>query len=56
MTVEDFESGIVQRYLEGPYCLSTYKGCETLSGLVELAWKSEEFVWDEFVDRLARVL
>jgi hypothetical protein len=56
MSVEDFESGIVQRYLEGPYCPSAYKGCGTLSGLVELAWKSDEFAWDEFVDRLAGVL
>jgi hypothetical protein len=56
MTVEDFDNGVVRRYLGGPYCPPTHKGCETLSGLAELAWKSEEFAWDEFVDRLARVL
>ena len=50
------DNGIVQRYLEGPYCPPIYKGCHTLSGLAELAWKSEEFVWDEFADGLARVL
>jgi hypothetical protein len=56
MTVEDFDSGVVQRYLEGPYCPSIYKGCETLRGLVELAWRPEEFARDEFIDRLARAL
>lgn len=56
MAIEDFDSGIVQRYLQGSYCPSIYKTCEKLSGLAELAWKSEEFAWDEFVDRLAKVL
>jgi hypothetical protein len=56
MTVNDFESGVVQRYLEGPYCLPIYKSCGTLRGLAELAWPSDEFDWDEFVDRLATVL
>ena len=56
MTVGDFDSGIVQRYLEGPYCPAIYKNCGTLSGLAELAWKPDEFIKDEFVDRLARVL
>jgi hypothetical protein len=56
MTFEDFDHGIVQRYLEGRYCPPVYKGCGTLSGLAELAWKSEEFAWDEFSDRLAKVL
>lgn len=56
MTVDDFDNGVVQRYLEGPYCPSIYKNCEKLSGLAELAWLPGEFVWDEFVDRLARAL
>lgn len=56
MTVEDFDNGIIQRYLEGPYCPPVYKGCKTLSALADLAWKSDEFAWDEFVDHLAKVL
>jgi hypothetical protein len=56
MTVSDFESGVVQRYLEGHYCPPDYKPCRTLRELAELVWKSDEFDWDEFVDRLATVL
>jgi hypothetical protein len=56
MTVSDFESGIVQRYLESPYCPPTYRPCKTLRELIELAWQSDELDWDEFVDRLATVL
>jgi hypothetical protein len=56
MTVGDFESGVVQRYLESSFCPSAYKQCTTLRGLAELAWQSGDFDWDEFVDRLATVL
>jgi hypothetical protein len=55
MTVGDFESGVVQRYLEGPYCPPAYKPCGTLRELAEPGWKSAEFGWNDFVDRLATV-
>jgi hypothetical protein len=56
MTVEEFDRGIVQRYLEGPHCPPAWKACQTLAGLAELAWPTDEFDWDEFTDRLAQVL
>jgi hypothetical protein len=56
MTVEEFDKGIVQRYLDSRYCPATYQGCRALAELADRAWAPEEFSWDEFVDRLARVL
>jgi len=56
MTVEEFDKGIVQRYLEGPHCPPDRKACETLAALAELAWAADEFDWGEFADRLAKVL
>jgi len=56
MTVEEFDRGIVQRYLEGPYCTPAWEACKTLAGLADQAWPADEFDWDEFTDRLAKVL
>ena len=56
MTVEEFDKGIVQRYLEGPHCPPAWKACQTLAGLAGQAWPADEFDGDEFTDRLAKVL
>lgn len=56
MTVEEFDRGIVQRYLEGPHCPPAWKACKTLARLAEQAWPAGEFDRDEFTDRLAKVL
>lgn len=56
MTVEEFDKGIVQRYLEGPHCPPAWEACQTLAGLADQAWPTDEFDWDEFTDRLAKVL
>jgi hypothetical protein len=56
MTVEEFDKGIVQRYLEGHHCPPAWKACQTLAGLAEQAWPTDEFDWDGFTDRLAKVL
>jgi hypothetical protein len=56
MTVEEFDKGIVQRYLEGPHCPPAWKTCGTLAGLAGQAWPADEFDGDAFTDRLAKVL
>jgi hypothetical protein len=56
MTVDEFDKGIVQRYLEGPHCPPAWKACKTLAGLADQAWPADEFDRDEFTDRLAKVL
>lgn len=56
MSVEEFDKGIVQRYLEGRHCPSAWKAAGSLAGLAGLAWAAEDFSWDGFADRLARVL
>ena len=56
MTVEEFDKGIVQRYLEGPHCPPAWKTCQTLAGLAGQAWPADDFDPGEFTDRLAKVL
>ena len=56
MTVEEFDKGIVQRYLEGRHCPPAWKTCQTLAGLAGQAWPADDFDPGEFTDRLARVL
>jgi len=51
MTVEEFDKGVVQRYLEGPHCPSAWKACKTLAGLAGQAWPVDEFDRDEFTGR-----
>jgi hypothetical protein len=56
MSVEEFDKGIVQRYLEGPHCPPAWKACQTLAGLAGQAWPADDFDPGEFTDRLAKVL
>jgi hypothetical protein len=56
MSVEEFDKGIVQRYLEGPHCPPAWKTCQTLAGLAGQAWPADDFDLGEFTDRLAKVL
>jgi hypothetical protein len=56
MTVEEFDKGIIQRYLEGLHCPPAWKAAGNLAGLAELAWPTGDFSSDGFADRLADVL
>ena len=53
MTVEEFDKGIVQRYLEGPHRPPARKACQMLAGLADPAWGNES---TGELNRLAKVL
>jgi len=55
-SLADFDTGVVQRYLEGPMSAPGFESAQSLRDMVALAWKSDDFAWDEFVDRLEKVL
>jgi hypothetical protein len=56
MAVSDFDSGVVQRYLDSTLRSPGLESAGSLRDMAEQVWTSDEFNWDEFEDRLARVL
>lgn len=55
-TFADFDTGVVQRYLDGKYCASVFKSAHSLRDMAEIAWDASQFDWDSFVDRLGAAL
>jgi hypothetical protein len=56
MTVEDFDTGVVQRYLESANCPPEVKAFRDLASLAQYVWDGAEFDWDAFVAKLEKAL
>lgn len=57
MTVGEFDSAVARRYLASDLCPPNVRAAPTLRNMAEHAWATvDEFEWDGFEDRLARVL
>jgi hypothetical protein len=56
-TVQDFDKGVVQRYLTGPHVDAALRGCQTLEQAVRtMPWGLGDSGWGELVSRLGQVL
>jgi hypothetical protein len=56
MSVQDFDTGVVQRYLVSAYCPPELAAFKDLGSLAQHAWGGVDFDSDGFVTRLDKVL
>lgn len=53
---EEFDQGLVRRYLNGPRVDAAYKGCDGLQAAATKAWSLDDQQWQALIGRLDNVL